>query len=167
MVGATGLEPVTPSMSRRYSNQLSYAPEFFVQRSGERSRTTRPKSIFKTTLNNKKSKINRNRIRLLCKIFARQKFYAGRGSRTLTPLRTGDFKSPLSAIPTSRQKSFCPSPSTLKWQRLGMNFMLQNSEARVGISAVGGSAFGGEPLYLVLSFDSPASLILSGGDERI
>jgi hypothetical protein len=26
LVGATGLEPVTPSMSRKYSNQLSYAP---------------------------------------------------------------------------------------------------------------------------------------------
>ncbi len=26
MVGVTGLEPVTPSMSRKYSNQLSYTP---------------------------------------------------------------------------------------------------------------------------------------------
>ena len=30
MVDATGLEPVTPSMSRKYSNQLSYAPEIHV-----------------------------------------------------------------------------------------------------------------------------------------
>ena len=25
-MGATGIEPVTPAMSTRYSNQLSYAP---------------------------------------------------------------------------------------------------------------------------------------------
>jgi hypothetical protein len=29
-VGPTGLEPVTPSMSRKYSNQLSYGPDFFT-----------------------------------------------------------------------------------------------------------------------------------------
>ena len=37
---------------------------------------------------------------------------AGRGSRTLTPLRTADFKSALSTIPTSRQQLSNPSLQT-------------------------------------------------------
>ena len=35
-MGATGLEPVTPSMSRRYSNQLSYAPEISINNLSKR-----------------------------------------------------------------------------------------------------------------------------------
>ena len=59
-MGATGLEPVTPSMSRKYSNQLSYAPG--------------NKDFFKI-------------------------IYGQGGSRTLTTLRSMDFKSIVYAIP--------------------------------------------------------------------
>ena len=79
-MGATGLEPVTPSMSRKYSNQLSYAPFYFLSQRKWRAESNQAPKIF---LMNP----------------------AGRGSRTLTPLRTADFKSALSAIPTSRRNS--------------------------------------------------------------